>query len=66
MMNVRRLSLTDLKCALLKGARERTLKKALEKDGIMQKWNESSWGEKLTQKAARAEMTDFDRFKLML
>merc|ERR1719329_1950615 len=52
MMNVRRLSLTDFKCNLLKGARERTLKAALEKDGVMSKWSASSWGKKMAVKEA--------------
>ena len=66
MMQVRRLSLTDFKCNILKGARERTLKKALDNDATMTKWSESSWGKKLAARATKATMSDFDRFKLML
>merc|ERR1719378_1788971 len=66
MMPVKRLSLTDLKSTIPRGAREKTLKLALEKDGSMGKWEETSWAKKLMAKKARSEMNDFDRFKLMV
>mmetsp|Transcript_85891 Transcript_85891/g.224146 ORF Transcript_85891/g.224146 Transcript_85891/m.224146 type:complete len:136 (+) Transcript_85891:75-482(+) len=66
MMPVKRLALTDFKAAIPRGAREKTLKLALEKEGIMQKWGETSWAKKLKAKETRAQMTDFDRFKLMV
>merc|ERR1719343_798130 len=66
MMPVKRLSLTDFKAAIPRGAREKTLKLALEKEGVMQKWGETSWAKKLKAKETRAKMTDFDRFKLMV
>merc|ERR1712060_713423 len=66
MMPVRRLSMGDLKTTIPRGAREKTLKLALEKDETMKKWAESAWGKKLAAKEARSNMTDFDRFKLMV
>merc|ERR1740138_1544653 len=66
MMPVRRLSLTDFKATIPRGAREKTLKKALEGDEIMKKWSETAWAKKLKAKQVRKNMTDFDRFKLML
>merc|ERR550514_1002557 len=66
MMPVKRLSLTDLKAKIPRGARQKTLKKALDADGIMQKWSETAWGKKLKVKEVRKQMTDFDRFKLMV
>merc|ERR1712217_510826 len=66
MMPVKRLSLTDLRTSIPRGAREKTLKAALDKDNAMKKFGETSWGKKLAAKAARAQMTDFDRFKLMV
>merc|ERR1711920_638343 len=66
MMPIKRLSLTDLKSSIPRGAREKTLKKALEKDGALKKFGETAWGKKLAAKEARAQMTDFDRFKLMV
>merc|ERR1712028_27015 len=47
MMPVRRLSLTDFKAKVPRGAREKTLKLGLKKDDIMGKWQKSSWAKKL-------------------
>merc|ERR1712194_953086 len=62
MMPIKRLSLTDLKSVIPRGAREKTLKLALTKDDTMRKFSATAWGKKLTAKTARANMTDFDRF----
>merc|ERR1712216_337334 len=64
MMLVKRLSLTDLKTKIPFAAREKTLKKALASEGTIKKWGETSWAKKIKVKKIRAEMSDFDRFKL--
>merc|ERR1712228_1038164 len=66
MMPIKRLSLTDFKTTIPRGAREKTLKLALEKDDTMNKWGATAWAKKLQAKEARLQMTDFDRFKLMV
>merc|ERR1712085_239193 len=66
MMPIKRLSLTDLKTTIPRGAREKTLKVALAKDDTMAKWSATSWAKKLKSKEVRANMSDFDRFKLMV
>mmetsp|Transcript_2818 Transcript_2818/g.6416 ORF Transcript_2818/g.6416 Transcript_2818/m.6416 type:complete len:134 (+) Transcript_2818:91-492(+) len=66
MMPVRRLSLTDFRMKIGRGSREKTLKKALEKDDILKKWSETAWAKKLAAKVRRASMTDFERFKVMV
>merc|ERR1719168_570635 len=66
MMPVKRLSLTDFVAKIPRGAREKTLKAALEKDEIMSKWSATAWAKKLAAKETRAKMTDFERFKLMV
>merc|ERR1719284_510133 len=66
MIPIKRLSLTDFQVKMPRGAREKTLKKALEEGEVMKKWSESSWAKKVAAKKARSEMTDFDRFKLMV
>merc|ERR1719409_2174569 len=58
MMPVKRLSPTDFKCTIPRGAREKTLKKALETDGTMKKWSASAWAAKLKNRKVRSEMTD--------
>merc|ERR1719424_2564184 len=56
MMPVRRLSLTDITVTVPRGAREKTLKKALEAGETMKKWSETSWAKKLAAKKTRTEM----------
>merc|ERR1719152_312147 len=65
MMLIKRLSLTDIRMNLRRGAREKTLKKEMEKDDVMKKWSETSWAKKLKAKESRQTLTDFERFKLM-
>eukprot|EP00927_Polykrikos_kofoidii_P047716 TRINITY_DN419_c0_g1_i2.p1 TRINITY_DN419_c0_g1~~TRINITY_DN419_c0_g1_i2.p1 ORF type:complete len:134 (-),score=32.61 TRINITY_DN419_c0_g1_i2:7-408(-) len=64
MMPVKRLSLTDLKSKIPRGAREKTLKKAMGEGNTMAKWEETRWAKKLANQKTRKEMSDFDRFKL--
>mmetsp|Transcript_41011 Transcript_41011/g.109374 ORF Transcript_41011/g.109374 Transcript_41011/m.109374 type:complete len:113 (-) Transcript_41011:16-354(-) len=66
MMPVKRLSLTDFTSKIARGAREKTLRLALEKDGVMAKWSATAWAKKVKAKEVRSKMTDFDRFKLMV
>mmetsp|Transcript_60542 Transcript_60542/g.187569 ORF Transcript_60542/g.187569 Transcript_60542/m.187569 type:complete len:133 (-) Transcript_60542:118-516(-) len=66
MMPIRRLSLTDFKANIIRGAREKTLRQGLEKGDIMAKWSATSWAKKLKAREARENMTDFERFKLMM
>jgi len=65
-INFRRLSLTDLKVKVPRSIRSHTLSKALKKGDVLKKWNESAWAKKLQQRRARANLTDFDRFKVMI
>eukprot|EP00965_Chrysotila_dentata_P039914 1325924-Pleurochrysis_carterae.AAC.4 len=37
-----------------------------EAEGVLAKWETSSWAKKLRARKLRAEMTDFDRFQVML
>merc|ERR1719515_354204 len=53
MMPIRRLSLTDFKCTLNMGAREKTLKKALAKEDVMAAWAKTSWAKKLSARQVR-------------
>merc|ERR550514_929842 len=58
MMPIRRLSLTDFKCTLPRGAREKTLKAALDKDEVYKKWETTAWAKKLKAKKVRSEMNE--------
>jgi len=66
MMPVKRLSLTDFKSYIPRGARAKTLTEALEKNDTMSKWAATAWAKKLKAQEARASMTDLDRHKLMV
>ena len=50
---------------LPRGARTSTVKKFWEKSEIDSKWKESNWAKKRLQQDRRAQLTDFDRFKVL-
>ena len=41
------------------------VKKAWEKEGIEQKWDESTWAKKREQRERRGGLSDFERFKVL-
>ncbi|KAL8274094.1 hypothetical protein Esti_001936 [Eimeria stiedai] len=63
---IRRIALTDMRLKLPRGVRTVTLRKALEKDDVIKKFNESTWGKKRAAKQRRENLNDFERFKLMV
>jgi len=63
---VKRLSLTDFSCNIVRAAREKTLRTALVKEDIMNKWSQTSWAKKIAARVARASMNDFERHQLMV
>mmetsp|Transcript_60539 Transcript_60539/g.187559 ORF Transcript_60539/g.187559 Transcript_60539/m.187559 type:complete len:133 (-) Transcript_60539:96-494(-) len=66
MMPIRRLSLTDFKAGIIRGAREKTLRTALTEGEVLKKWEATAWAKKLKAREARQSMTDFERFKLTM
>merc|ERR1712100_781412 len=66
MMPIKRLSITNIKCDIMPGAKVTALKKAMEAAGVAKKWGESSWAKSMAKKSAKAAMGDFDRFTLMV
>ncbi|RAL42451.1 hypothetical protein DM860_016738 [Cuscuta australis] len=65
-INFKRLSLTDIKIDIKRVPKKKTLIAAMEAADVQGKWEKSSWGKKLIVQKRRAELNDFDRFKLML
>jgi large subunit ribosomal protein L14e len=65
-MSFTRLALTDLTVKVQRSARQKTLIKAWKEADTMAKWEASSWAKKLTAKKTRANLSDFDRFKVMV
>ncbi|ORX42798.1 hypothetical protein DM01DRAFT_1340978 [Hesseltinella vesiculosa] len=61
----RHLTLTPLVVkGLPRGARQATVKKFLEKSGVLATWEQSAWNKKIEARTARANLSDFDRFKV--
>jgi len=42
------------------------LRKKIQKFDLNKKWGETSYGKKLVAKKTRANLNDFDRFKVMI
>ena len=62
---LKRLTLTKLLVPLSKGARPATLEAAAEEYGLEKKWEETPTAKMLARREKRAELTDFERFKVM-
>ena len=60
------IALTDEVCDIQRGARVKTLKKALAAAKSVENFSKSAWAKKQAAKDAKAAMTDLDRFKVML
>merc|ERR1711864_40860 len=65
-MRLQDLNLTDLKISIPHGARGGALRKAYEKANIDVAFAKTAWSKKLEMKKRRAELNDFDRFKVKL
>ena len=63
---VKRLSLTNFKLDLFKGARTGTVRKAVESFGLEKKFADSARGKKIAQRTRRANLNDFERFHVAL
>lgn len=63
---IRRLTLTKFRLPLLRGARTSTVVAAAKKFGLQQKWEASAQAIKIATHAKRANLTDFERFSVMV
>ncbi|KAI9252958.1 60S ribosomal protein L14 [Phascolomyces articulosus] len=60
-----RLTLTNLVVkGLPRNAGQAVLKKNLGKSQVVAQWEKSAWAQKLKQREVRANLTDFERFKI--
>ena len=63
----RHLTLTPIRLSKLpRAAGSGTLKKQLEAEHIVEKWNKSAFAQKRAAVEARRQLNDFGRFKVML
>lgn len=63
---IRHTNLTPFKIAVPRAARTKTMMKCWTESGIEAKWAASVVAKKLAQKETRKNLTDFDRFKVMV
>merc|ERR1712159_930321 len=64
-MSYKRLSLTDLKVKLQRGARTGTCQKAWAESDVEATWEATAWGKKIAARKRKATIGDFQRFKDM-
>lgn len=62
----RRLSCTSLYMKILKSSRTRKVEEAFKKNNIAAKFAKLPWGRKLARNKLRRNLTDYDRFQVML
>ncbi|KAF7312121.1 60S ribosomal protein [Mycena indigotica] len=61
------LTLTPLSLTKLpRGAGSGVIKKQLEKEAVVEKWDKSSWAQKRAAQDKRRSLNDFERFGVML
>jgi len=66
-ISTKRIHLTSIVAGgLERGATQKSLKEAWKSQNILQKWNETAWAKKLEARRKRANLSDFDRFKLLV
>eukprot|EP00286_Rhodomonas_abbreviata_P011876 CAMPEP_0181326798 /NCGR_PEP_ID=MMETSP1101-20121128/21717_1 /TAXON_ID=46948 /ORGANISM="Rhodomonas abbreviata, Strain Caron Lab Isolate" /LENGTH=134 /DNA_ID=CAMNT_0023435329 /DNA_START=27 /DNA_END=431 /DNA_ORIENTATION=+ len=66
-IGVRRISLTDIVVAKLpRNSTQKNLLKAWTEQNTLATWEATAWAKKTKAKAARANTSDFDRFKIMV
>ena len=66
MFPLSRLTLTRLRIPILRGARTGTLRKAAAAFELEKKWTETQACKKLARGTTRGNLTDFERFKVMV
>mmetsp|Transcript_15851 Transcript_15851/g.28778 ORF Transcript_15851/g.28778 Transcript_15851/m.28778 type:complete len:135 (+) Transcript_15851:58-462(+) len=62
----KRIALTDLTVKIQRNARAKTMKAAWKEGNTLAQWEGSSWAQKLEAKKKRSNLSDFDRFKVMV
>mmetsp|Transcript_10905 Transcript_10905/g.14702 ORF Transcript_10905/g.14702 Transcript_10905/m.14702 type:complete len:133 (-) Transcript_10905:278-676(-) len=63
---LKRLSMTRMKIDIARGARTGTLLKASKKADLSAKWASTPFAKKLAKKETRANLTDLQRFQVMI
>ncbi len=64
-LSLRRVTLTDDKINIKRGAKRDEVFKAIEEYKLEEKYKKSNYAKKVELRQKRANLTDFDRFKVM-
>lgn len=65
-ISFKRATLTDITINIPRTIGTPALKAAIEKQDLVGRWKKTAWAQKIAKRDARAQLTDFDRFKLMV
>eukprot|EP00127_Corallochytrium_limacisporum_P006054 Clim_evm3s218 gene=Clim_evmTU3s218 len=66
-VNYNDIMVTDLVVEdVTRGVRTKALTKRIEAADMVAKWEKTAWAKKLAKRASRQNMSDFDRFKVMV
>jgi large subunit ribosomal protein L14e len=65
-ISYKRIALTDFTVKIQRNARQKTLAKAWKDADLLTKWQATAWAKKLESRKRRANLNDFDRFKVMI
>ncbi len=63
---IRWLSLTDFKIDIGRAASTRIVREALKKSGVIEAFQKTSWAKKIAAREAKKNLTDFERFRVMV
>uniref|UniRef100_A0A7S0Z6F4 Large ribosomal subunit protein eL14 domain-containing protein n=1 Tax=Ostreococcus mediterraneus TaxID=1486918 RepID=A0A7S0Z6F4_9CHLO len=63
-ISLRRVAITDLKVDIERACDGAALEAAMKSADVAGKWAASAWGKKIARQDARANLTDFERFKV--
>lgn len=65
-INFKHVALTDFVIEIPRAPRQATLAKAFKAADIAAKWGKTAWAKKRAQRSQRANLGDFDRFKVLV
>jgi large subunit ribosomal protein L14e len=65
-IGIKRVNLTDIVVKCPRNAKQKNLTKAWKEQDVMAKWKATAWAKKLEKREKRANLSDFDRFKVMV
>jgi large subunit ribosomal protein L14e len=63
-ISIQRVSLTDFKLDIHRGIHRDALIKAIESSKFEENWAATGWARLISKRIKRAQLTDFDRFKV--